>query len=303
MIADYVASLVALNRRPITLTIARTRVAAPDEFEATLHAPEGYGHVQIVVARVNVFARDSEFCTLRADETTQTVSLPSAAWNRFDHLRFRSEVSLIGLVTARRWTTQIVPELSLVPEAHDAEVDLQGTDEAGRLREYLPGDRVGMVSWSTTARTGQLHVRAPSQDTDETVVVVDLGGIAGFLDDGANIEATVGRALQLGEGLLAQGHVFRLITSESMPHFEQATRDMALASPRRRARPELEHRPGEEHEYLFQGRPLKQVALSIVHDRDELIRRLAAVDAGSPIPRPAGPYIEVTPTGVSAKRP
>ncbi len=299
MVVDYLVSLASLYRRPATLSVGRTRIAAPNEFQLTIDAPKGPGHLHLIAARFDLFANDSEFCTLRSDETTQTIALPSASWGRSKHLRFRSDLSIIGLVSARRWTTQIVPELCLVPEAVNQDADLVGVDEVGRLREYVPGDRMGMVSWGTTARTGQLHVRAAAPEADEIVVVVDLGtSLGGLSREGRTIDYTVSQAFGVGEDLLAQGRTFRLIATEMIPAFDVERRELALASPWRRARPKLDHRPGEDTEFLYRGSPATRVSSSTIYDRDELIRRLSAVDMSAPIPRPAGPYIEVTPAGV-----
>ncbi|MCP4084969.1 MAG: DUF58 domain-containing protein [Actinomycetia bacterium] len=48
-------------------------------------------------------------------------------------------------------------------------------DETARLREYVPGDRFSRVSWSATARTGQLFVTDHGPGDQEILVVLDLG--------------------------------------------------------------------------------------------------------------------------------
>lgn len=296
MVLDYLISMAALYRRDVVGSVARSAVVAPDDFLVTFNAPKGAGHLHLFVARVSLFATDSDFVTLRSNETTTSVSVPNAAWGCEGYFRFRSDLSIMGLVLARRWTTQTVPELCHVPAPVSSEAEIHGVTDAGRLRPYLAGDRMNTVSWGTTARTGQLHVRASAPDPDQITMVVDLGPTLDVVTEHG--ELVIGQALDMGERILAQGQSFRLITNTVVPQYVAETQRLVLASPWRRDRPSLKSGAAGADAWSSAGSPRVRVKEATIFDRDALVRELSTAQMGPAIPRPARPFIEVSRAGV-----
>lgn len=104
------------------------------------------------------------------------------------------------------------------------------------LREYVPGDPLNQISWSATARRGQMMVKEFDPDpTSDVWVLVDLGGALdrqpvhwghssellegepspGFLDDAE--ETMIALAASIAERALNEGRKVGLLINREMP--------------------------------------------------------------------------------------
>ena len=202
--------------------------------------------------------------------------------------KFELSVSAFGLVEVRRIAVFTPPmTMGRVPRLGALTKDIipLSLDEVGRLREYVPGDRRSRVSWTTTARTGTLHVRDPQiEEYGDVDVVLDLKplGVGGVTpQETVNV---IGWAGAVVTNLLDQGVTVRFHTIELAPAFYRDERDQQLADPWLAA-PQMT----QLHPYV--------PVIGDVSTRDELVRRLSLAEAGR-VPRPHGPHLEVGPTGL-----
>jgi len=300
MVLEVLVNFWVLSQRPVTLAIVKTVVVSPERFQFTAEAPRGFGHVQLVLRRLSITNIDSEFVTLKSDETARPVVMSDGGTLNVDHVRFRTAVSMLGLIEARRWTTQVMPRLHRLPAPVEETVELASVDDLGRLRSYVPGDRMANVSWGTSARTGTLHVRAPANDLDEVTLVVDVGQMFDFDDGVSAVDHVTARALSIGRDLLKSGRVLRIVSNTPLSPIIDDSRRQALARPRN---PRLKGATfSDDGNHTFQGAPLTEVSSDMVYNEDGLIRRLTRVEIGPPLPAPRGPHITVRKNDTSVTR-
>ena len=176
-------------------------------------------------------------------------------------------------------------------------VHVEAVDELTRLREYVPGDRMGRISWPTTARTGRLHVRAEGLGDDEVTVVVDLGGdLLAFVGDVHQADVVLERAATVVDELLRRGATVRLVTYSMRRKFFDEERDAALRRPGLVGRTNLQVHPDSVP--TLGGAAAGEIVSNLVSDRTELTRRLSMAEHHPAMPHPAPPYVLVDPTGV-----
>lgn len=298
MALDYTLSAWTVRKRPPSLSVTQTVVQHPDHIRVRVHTPTGRLPIRVLLPRVSLFDRDSDFVTFRSDETDKTIEIQHGSHLRIQHMRMRSEASVLGLVWARQWSAFALPDIYRTSApASEIEPAAASIDDIGRIRSYVPGDRMNTVSWSATARTGQLHVRAEDRSDDLVKVVVDAGtDFSSTLEDRLSMDVLASWAKQVVDELLNQGRGVELVTTQIVDLLHEEERDAALASPRRRARSSLAL--GKDGHHTVGGRQAHRFVSAAVYDEIELARRLATLEYGPAVPRPIGAYIEITPAGV-----
>lgn len=299
MVLDFVFSAVGLVSRPVSLVTTR-RITSPPEpltFVASAAPKKGVA-LDIVVQRITAFDEDGDFTTLDLPDASVEIALPGRSAKAANHVRYRVAATLLGLVWARRWEVQEVPMLHRAagPDG-DVEVNVGAVDELTRLREYVPGDRMGRISWPTTARTGRLHVRDEGLGDDEVTVVVDLGGdLLAFVGDVHQADVVIERAATVVDRLLSQGSTVRLVTYEMRRTFFDAERDAALRRPGLVGRTDL--KVHADSAATLGGMPAGEIVSALVSDRTELTRRLSMAEHHPAMAHPAPPHVLVDPAGV-----
>ena len=302
MVADCLISFWCLSRRPVRVHATKTVVVSPERLRFELEAPPGWSDLRIVLRRFSITDRDSEFATLARTDESQPLEMSDGGTHQAGFVRFLTETSFLGLVAARRWATQVTPTLHRMGEPIEEDVDIASTDDRGRIRSYLPGDRMGSVSWGASARTGSLHVRAPAHDLDEITLVVDIGTDLAF-EDGVNLANPIlARAFAVGQELLATGRTVRVITNRVTPVAIQHELDASLRNPRNPKLRGLEFAPPGEGNHTFLGGPLSTVVSEIAYDETALIKQLTTASIGPPVAAPIGPHIAVRPQATSVVR-
>lgn len=112
-------------------------------------------------------------------------------------------------------------------------------------RSYVPGDRPNRINWAATARTGDLLVRADGHDEDELIIVIDSTNA-----DAQDLDWLWRPASTITTWWDARGGPVRLITTEESTTRSAGTRSWPI---------------------------VPRLVDAAVHDRRELLRRLASV--------------------------
>ena len=298
MVVDYALGMWTLHQRPATLAVTKTVVPHPDHIRVRVSVPAGSRPIRVLLPRLSVFDRDSDFVSFESDETHKTIDIEHGTALRIQHIRLRTETSVLGLVWARQWTAFATPDIYRTSApASEVEPAAAGVDDVGRIRGYVPGDRMNAVSWSATARTGQLHVRAEDRSDDLVTIVVDAStDVLLTMEDRIAVDVLASWTHQIVSSLLAQGRGVELITTQVVDLLHEEERDAALANPRRRGRGSLVL--GDDGHHTVAGRQGHRFVSAAVYDEVELTRRLATLSSGPRVPRPVGTHIEITPNGV-----
>lgn len=303
ILCDFVVSAVALHRRPASIEPVRRFVATPGQsvrFVGTA-APGGLD-MRVLVRRAGRAQADSDFAALDPGMSDIDLELAGAGQARKTmFVRHRSECSAFGLMWARRYVAQQIVPLHIAPGPNvDPDLEVVASEEITRLREYIPGDRISRISWPTTARTGQLHVRSEEVVDHEVAVVVDLGpdyrAREGDDPNGRLIgEVALELASSVVTALLAQGRVVTLTTASMREAYYEQELAEALASPTLVPRPGVRIVPGADA--TLAGVPATEVVSSLIGDELELIRRLSTTEHSATMSYPPAPYLLVTPDG------
>ena len=195
-------------------------------------------------------------------------------------LRWLVSTSVFGFVLASR-PDAIRPPRPLIrtPQPVECEIPVFGRDPRSQLREYRPGDRPSAVSWTATARTGQLHV-LDSTDSgyEEVQVIVEVL----VETDAAEISEVLGRAANVLESLLVQGATVRL-------------RTRGLTSAALESGDIASWKAGSEPIGSDRARVVQRDDLLV--DREDIFQRLARIAEG-PVDRPPEPHTCVGASGV-----
>lgn len=299
MILDYGFSALTIRHRPVSINVVRRHAESPNEkltFTAT--APAGQAALRLLIRRVGPLSEDGDFVTLQPDETSTGLALDSHIARAGHHVRYRVDVTFLGLVWARRWETQETAETYIAPGPGTAvHTSPLAADELSHIREYVPGDRMSRVSWTTTARTGQLHVRAESLGDDEITVVLNLGPNYNDVDGS---RAALSNCATVVTELLAQGRTVRLVTASIVPKLFLDELEAALTTPSLTPRAALKVTAGVMPE--LDGQPAVHLLSEVVTDRLHLNRRLAYAEHHPAMPMPSGPHLAVTAEGVTHVR-
>lgn len=299
MAIDYLLGVSVIEARPVNIRPVRRDATDPGStLVVSVEAPAGGDAIEVLIRRLSILADDAEPVVLLPDETEVELELPSERPNAAVHVRYRVASTMLGLVWASRWVVQGVPPLSIALMSRSTDpLALPVANEITKLREYLPGDRMSRVSWSTTARTGQLYVRDESTGDDEVVVVIDGGTVEqviSIVEGDFAVHHLLRIAAHLIEQLMAEGRSVRLVSSEIRLRYEQDERDLALANPRRWAPSPDPHKPASD------GRPSLHTVAEVVIDRTDLIRRLALAEGVTPDYHPEGAFLIVDYQGIRA---
>lgn len=286
-VADAVLGARTLAARVVRISAVRSLAAAPDVITFQVASDPGAGPARLLIGPMQE-GEPAIHVSLPTEGATTTVAWAAGSPYVAFAVRHLIESTRFGLVVARRHTVTELPAGAWrigPPVGLTADVPPAGEDLA-RLREYLPGDRMSRVAWPTTARTGQLHVRSETMDTDDVVVLVDCGETAAEAETALRFAAgVIGR-------LLDQGLLVRLIT-RTHDGFYEAVAERMLAAPARSPQAVL-------HEVQSLSGPAPNVVDAWVGTREDMIRRLATAEFGPPLPAPAGPHLRVDATGASA---
>lgn len=285
---DVFVSWYVLSDRYVSITPLRTVTHRPGGIPLRVEA-DGAPRA----LRVSVTFRGGIEQTVGLSDGAETVELRGMRTGVVNHLRSSTSCSMLGLGVARRWQTHSLAMMHWAPAPSATRLTTPSAiDEVARLRTYVPGDRMSRVSWPTTARTGQMYVRAAGEGQEEFVVVVNLGA-AGTAGGGAvdelRIETTLELASTLGAQLLEDGHEVRLVTTELDGRAHDELRRLAMENPRLPAvLPDVSAM--ELH-----------VVDRYVLDEDELARRLALAEPADEIHWPYGGWIDVSSAGIRSR--
>lgn len=292
IIIDAFVSMRAVQRCSFEPELHTTVAMPPERITVDLHVTNGPAML-LAPGEFSLTDQLSHEDTIRVDAGIPVVRVmaPIGHTTAKKYFRWVMSHSSLGFITAYRGDTAILDTvLSRGPDVAERTALIEGIDEIGRIREYTTGDRWSRVSWPTTARLGELHVRdsAPSDQAD-TVVVIDLGTIEEFAAAGRDfhdLTVALSYAAAIGLELLDAGVSIRLISSEPPESFFALERATLVVDPKVIASREI-----SAHEHIGQMHD------EFVSDRDELIRRLSLADVG-PVSPPAGPHIRISLDGI-----
>ena len=287
-LADGFESRRLMLKNAFDVQMSRAQASAPQHVEVALTADAGLAALQVTPQQnpgKDGYAAKPLFISAgnepqRVEVTNGLVAIAKG------YTKFKLSISAFGFVEVRQMAVFTPPRtMGQVPgfSAVDKDLTAIAVDDAGRLREYVPGDRRSRVSWVTTARTGTLHVHDTTVDEYGDIdVIVQLDpppSITGAPDTNRN---TLSWAGGLVTNFLEQGMTVQLHTIELAPAFYQEQVKAQLADPW--SEPSLD----KVHPYVM--------VTGAVSSRSELIRRLSLAEAGH-VPRPNGPRIEVDSRG------
>ena len=286
--AAYDATLAAraIRARGVALVPVRTTAEGPDQLTFAVTSDPDAGPVRITLDPLKL-GRPAPTTILPEDGPSTNLAWPAGDAIVTYFARYVLASTRLGLVTAHRATVVALPAgawCTCAPAPRSTRRPPL-VDEVGRLRAYVPGDRMSRVSWPTTARTGQLHVRTESIDPAEVVVRLELGSSSG------EAEAALAHAGGLIGTYLEEGVPVRLLTRTYPSAYYQGVAAAALAHP------DHDQRAGRAA-----GRGEVTLAVEVADDvvtvRDEMIRRLATAEFGEPIPPPGCAHVQVDAQGV-----
>ncbi|MGI9603163.1 MAG: DUF58 domain-containing protein [Acidimicrobiales bacterium] len=287
--ADFGLASRALRTRPVSVSPVRTVAGSPEYITVRAEAAAGLAPLSIRVRPLSTSDESAGPVVLPLDGSSALLELPDGHPTASSHIRYRVSTSALGLVWARQWVAVAVPMLYRAPNPRTIDWPVHpALDEVARLREYVPGDRMGQISWPTTARTGTLHVRTAGVGDGELQVVLELGPTPATL---ATLTTTLSLASNVLGVLLEQGTSVRLHTRAPVEaHWTEAA-GLALLDPKGPSSV-----VGVGH-YVGFGELRTQIDSTLVADREQLLQRLAVAEPGAPVPRPPGPYLEIDPGG------
>ncbi|NNF52914.1 MAG: DUF58 domain-containing protein [Acidimicrobiales bacterium] len=281
-LVDLVLSVVGLRRVRFAVTPFRTVGDTAHPPTVRVHQMAGPHNATVQVAPLR--NTDPQIDPVPA-RTPRTVALDGWNPHSVSSLEFTEAFRLFGFVEAKRKAHRPVPQLICRgPDAGERLVEvphMSTMHDLDRLREYVPGDRMGRVNWSATARTTQLHVRDEQVQEDEVLVVVSM--------DPANSGSVTGRRMVLSslavtrticEEVLRSGRSLRLATEELSGSLERAR----LLAARR----------------VDKKRPLPKTGLEarlverLVIDEIDLLKRLSLARPTDIDVTVSGPHVMVT---------
>lgn len=288
-VVDAVLAVRAVRGRQVRITAVRSVAASPDTVTLRVTSDPAAGPAKLLIGPMQ---RDEApvpyvLTAERSGVVPWTDGIPHVAFA----VRHLIESTRFGLVIARRYSVSELPAGAwrIGPAVGLTIDEPPAGEELTRLREYVPGDRLSRVSWSTTAHTGRLHVRAEEIDPGETVVVVDCGATVAEAETGLRFAAgVIGR-------LLDDGVLVRLITLTHDPGFYRGAAERMLAAPRRSPAAIFD-------EVWASSGDAATVVDGWVSSREEMIRRLAVAECGAPLPSPGGPHLRIDASGVGVVR-
>lgn len=275
----------ALRNRLFSASLDSPPVSSQQPFVVTVVAPSG---ADILLRPVGLGFDEppgpDDWLVLPGDTTVAEVCFPDGRTGVGSALRWITSVSIFGFVMASRVDTfRTGIPLRRGPDPLVCAVPPMGRDSRSQLREYRPGDRPSSVSWSATARTGQLHVLDAADDGDEEViVVVELAGPTEIALAQPLVDAVLGQAAHLLNTLIEQGSTVVV-----------RTHGVSLAT----------MRSGTTEHWQAGSSPEAAAAViaglhdALVTDRQGVAQRLALTAAGT-VERPNTPYLLVSATGV-----
>ncbi len=294
MAADAFFGWRRLTDTKVELTPIRTVAGSPDRL--TFRASPSPSRATVGLRLAPMVPTDSPGGLFRLDRDRPTmIAQADGSPRRANFVRYQLSTSTLGLASTSRWEVRQVPgglhraPASVArPGPHKANLD-----DVARLREYVPGDRFSRVSWSATARTGQLFVRDSGLGDEELLVVLDLG----LPGPGAQAPGFVlNSAAQIIGNLIERGFLVRLVTRELSHSFYDHEQGLASTQPNEHRALTLTTDP--DGTVRLAGRAVNdQTASEFVVDERELLVRLATAEPGPPIPRPESSYIEITGEG------
>ena len=202
-------------------------------------------------------------------------------------VEFMEGCSLFGLVSARRRAqVRLRSPVYRGPATNDQVVEIphmRNLLDLDRLREYVPGDRMGRINWGATARTTKLHVRDEQIEEDAVLVVLSLRSDEkqrdGVVEDTAVVSA-LQAARSVCDDILNSGRILKLATTEVDGLQEQMQMAAARAIDRRQPKPS-----GEVHQRLVER---------YLDDEVEVLKRLALAEPSSLEVAVTGPHVMIT---------
>ena len=262
-------------------SIESLRVTTSEPFVVTLGSPSGADLLLRPLGLGFDKVPDSEPWTVlprRSDRID--LHFPVGAVGIGASLRWLVSTSVLGFVLASRLDAIRPPRpLIRTPEPLECEIPVFGRDPRSQLREYRPGDRPSAVSWTATARTGQLHVLDSTESGYEEVqVVVEILAA----NDAAEIGEVLGRAAHVLESLIVQGATVRLRTLGVAP----ATLESEVIA---------YWKAGTEPTERILGRVSQRNDLLV--NREDIFQRLALIAEGS-VDRPPESHTSIGASGV-----
>lgn len=300
-VVDVVAARVELERRPVSVRLITSTVASPDRFPFSVQAPPGALALDVRVPLLSPTTTPAPRYLVPSDGSAVRIEMEDSNPDVQFGFRVGVSTSWLGLVSVTQWWGVRVPGgmwRGLRPGRRGIDQP-PAVDELARLREYLPGDRMSRVSWPTTARTGQLHVRAAGVDATEVVLRVELGSLTEA--DHERWNQILQLATDIAAPLLEQGHVIRLVGRVVDERYQRELVDWMMKYP---------HRPVTfpgvvDGERLFtRGGELVngEVRSTVVTTIDGLHRAIATVNPGEPLPAPTQACIQVDRDGARVVR-
>ena len=298
MVVDAVVSKMRLTKREFEIHCTRDVVMSPDTPTFSVSASPGDIGVNIGMVKFSVLdTANAEIVFMPADDAGpfEVAANDGPTPSVQSVVRFEVYASVLGLVRARQilvhTPAQIVHRAPEFIELETTTTAVAAVDEVARLRDYVPGDRRGRIAWTTTARTGQLHVRdAGNDDEGEVCVVVELGGnwdvesppvdLLDTIEEFTRIAATAG---SLVRDLLEQGLTVNLRNCQVVSEYHLANAENARNEPWKIQAVDASY--------------LRVVDVEgLVSNETALLKRLAGAEPGD-VHRPAGPYLEICPKG------
>lgn len=290
-LADAIFSYIGLRANSVTVVPAR--VGGSPEQPPTVRARHATSRTTVLLRLHSlVFSFLKHPCVPIAPGATRVLSWDGTHPIAARQFAWDLTATKIGLCAASRSHYQATHSLVFRgPALPDKPVDLPAVtsrEDLSILREYVPGDRMGRVNWSATARTTNLYVRDSGGADEETVIVLML---CPNTDSRDLLVKAITQALvntrSLGEQILGLGRPLRLISTE----FPSVQEEMAKAQART-IQPRL---PAPEP----YGASI--VVDAAVNDQTELLRRLAIAEPTFDEPAFHGPHIRVSLDGVEVR--
>lgn len=294
---DAALSMYAVTSRPVDLRPSVTIAGSPNRVAFAAAAPQGAATLMVAVMPMVQADGAVEETALPTDGSVVRVEHSDGAPHVVYAVRFRTSTSRFGLVVVNRWRSFRVPGglwRGLEPAPDPSKV-MPVVDEVARIREYQPGDRMSRIAWSVTARTGQLHVRSEGLDETEVHVRLDLGRPGTIADD--DLRRTSQLAADVVGSFLELGVPVHLMTRVVSDGHVQRSADLMIERPQRSINQPI-FVDGDDVVDGTRSIINAGVVHEVVTDVSQLHRRLAMTMPGPPLPRPAGPYIQIDPFGL-----
>jgi len=305
VVADMFLSRKLVRDRRAAVTPIRLISTADAGIAFRAEVPAGSHAVTLTLSPLQVHDVLPAPVVVMADETSAILEAGKGYSRHRRFVRWCSSATYIGLVWAHRWEAAAVPPVFRGPD-DVGDLDLSGiVTSVDQIREYVPGDRMSRVSWTATARTGQMHVRSEAVGSDEVVVVLDLARHghehtvlrSGEIDEdtGALYQALVTHVnltALVCRSSLRRGYPVRLITMQLPEAYYTLERDRALESPSESSEPTLHSTVSGD--VLIDGELIGQPVLvdDLVFDETDVTRRLAMAEPVGTVSWP-GPHLLV----------